>query len=288
MKKRSFWFLIAAIAAACGESGRDYDEDGGSGKPKESTASGGEGGDSGDAAGQANEAGAPELGACDVRSEGEPCGVRSCDAGSGECVANDLCALKGKATRKCTDWICKAGECQKVDVTESAVCARDSNGSACGERKCPDWGTCSYGSTCSNSGTRSRTCSDYACDAGTCVPVSVEEADTTGCGRNTDGSSCGSTDCGSCSYANSCDETAQKWCTEYVCGGGSCSEDGFSSTSGCSTRDVCSPDAKESCTFWDADFCGPGVDGACSGQRTCSSSCGWGSCVRVTGGCFCP
>jgi hypothetical protein len=35
MKKLSFWFLIAAIAAACGESGRDYGKDGGSGKGKE-------------------------------------------------------------------------------------------------------------------------------------------------------------------------------------------------------------------------------------------------------------
>jgi hypothetical protein len=30
------------------------------------------------------------------------------------------------------------------------------------------------------------------------------------------------------------------------------------------------------------------VDGACTGEETCSNSCGWGSCVRVAGGCSCP
>lgn len=260
--------------------------------------SGGNGGnatatDAGGSAGSGGEAGAPGYGGsstseqCGEGSDDAPCGERLCDTAFGECTADDVCALTGQVNRTCTEWRCQAGKCRLTEVTDTAPCERNPEGVTCRAPECTEWGACSYDSTCTNSGTRTRTCTTYSCAAGACQAEQKEEPDSAGCARNTDGDPCGSGSCGSCGYANGCDTQSDKWCYEYVCGGGTCNENGYSSSYGCPSRAIeCSPGTTQTCSVPDEDVCN-GAPGYCTGSKTCSDSCTWNACMRVAGGCFC-
>lgn len=289
--------------------GKGHGGSSGSGGDEPSSDAGGSGGDepSSDAGGSASgasggseasggEAGATDPGSsglggsasgqCGAGSDGNPCGEpKTCTAFS-PCTAEDVCALTGEQSRTCTEWKCEAGECREHVTVDPAVCDRQTEENPCGDVECGEWSECTYEGLCSNGGFRTRSCNDHRCVAGVCQAVPREETDSAGCTRNTDGASCGDSNCASCSFANSCDAQAEKWCTNRRCSGGACTTQGFSSTTNCPTQEVCSPGAQRSCRYWDDDVC-DGSGGLCTGRETCNDACGWNACVRVPGGCAC-
>jgi hypothetical protein len=186
-------------------------------------------------------------------------------------------------------WTCGGdGRCTFADGTErdDATCARETDGIACGSSSCGSWSCGGYGSTCDESGTESRSCSDVVCSAGSCGAVLRTE--TRDCTRDTDGVACGTPSCDGWSacggFADACDTTGSRTrtCYDPICAAGGCAmmprseaesctrgTDGVSCGgtscgpwSGCSYADVCDEAATENrdCT-----------DRVCSGGA-CTSS----------------
>ncbi|MFU8804777.1 MAG: hypothetical protein ACNA8W_13260 [Bradymonadaceae bacterium] len=61
----------------------------------------------------------------------------------------------------------------------------------CAGLSCPDWSECSYNLTCVESGTKTRTCTLYACDDGVCSGTEqTSETSSEGCVRDQTGTSC--------------------------------------------------------------------------------------------------
>ncbi|MDP2269378.1 MAG: hypothetical protein Q8N23_24880 [Archangium sp.] len=148
----------------------------------------------------------------------------------GSCGFASTCAESGTRTRTRTDPVCLSGTCGSAMATEtdSAGCTRSTGGTSCGTTNTGAYGACSYAATCSTTGTRSRTVSTYTCGSGACNTSTVTENDTSGCGRSTTGTSCGTTQTSAytaCSYANACSNTGSRTrtVTTYACNaGGGC------------------------------------------------------------------
>jgi hypothetical protein len=188
--------------------------------------------------------------ACTVLNDA--CGTATCDLGAGMCV---------KAPMN------EGGDCESGTVCEPAT--------ACG----------GFAEPCGESGSQQRICHDTKCRAGTCTPENRVE--TLPCGRETDGTSCGSTSCGGwggCGgFEDTCDQdgTRSRTCWQRRCSGGGCADvNPYSDTQGCSRSTdgtSCGPDQCGS-----FGLCG-GFTDACdeSGtqSRTCNPQvCGDGAC----------
>jgi hypothetical protein len=161
---------------------------------------------------------------CGRTTTGNACGTTSYGAWSA-CSYADSCTNSGSRTRSVTTYACNAsGGCAASTTTETDTsgCSRNTNGATCSASNVGAWSACSYGDACTNSGSRTRSVTDYACGNGTCNPNSYTETDTTGCGRNTDGTSCGADVCGTC-YCDSIDCIRYRDCTVYTCSAGACS-----------------------------------------------------------------
>jgi hypothetical protein len=193
----------------------------------------------------------------DGRPDGPPPDAHTPDAkpvgcqGDGDCqTPPDLCELAGTCdlsthmctfpakdcsslTDECGTGTCQlaTGNCVKVPTNENLSCGQG--------LVCPSFGACGgFANTCANDGTQSRTCQQYACQAGTCTPHDTPQ--TQACTRNTDGTTCQSTDvagCGACGgFASTCDEsgTMTCTCTTYTCMSGGCQPASSSCTRSCS------------------------------------------------------
>lgn len=173
-------------------------------------------------------AAATESQACTRMTDGTSCGTTTYSAWT-TCAYADGCASSGSRTRMRTDAVCGNGTCMAVQTTETdtAGCARNTNGTSCGTATTGSWSTCSYAGQCSESGTRTRPRTDQLCQSGACTPVMTTETDTSGCSRMTSGQSCGTTMTGAwgtCSYSATCSTngTRTRQVSTYTCGSSMC------------------------------------------------------------------
>jgi hypothetical protein len=227
---------------------------------------------------------------CTRSTSGQSCGTTQYGSWSA-CSYGSTCANSGSRTRSVTTYTCGNGTCNASTTTETdtAGCARNTDGTSCGSTQYGSWSACSYGSTCANSGSRTRDVTTYTCQAGSCSSSTTTQTDTSGCARNTDGTSCGTTTYGSwsaCSYADACTNSGVRTrsMTSYVCGNGSCNTITGTDTSGCArntdgqscgadqctTCTSCQPDCirEQECTVY---RCGGGVCNASTEYRICGS-----------------
>ncbi len=122
------------------------------------------------------------------------------------------------------------------------------DGTPCGSVTYGAYTACSYAATCDVAGTRTRAVMTPTCSSGVCNVATTMETDKMGCGRNTDGNSCGSNlqcgggtcncapgacgdnNCGGCGNNENCVngfcQCAAMACDDVYCGpdncGGSC------------------------------------------------------------------
>lgn len=131
--------------------------------------------------------------------DGTTCASETCTNGSCGGFA-DACDESGTYPRECVAHECTAGVCgdRSTGVT-NVSCPRDTDGVSCAN-DCEPGYSCSYGSTCLESGTSSRTCNPSYCGSELCrAGTPYEEPNPAGnasCDRDTDGVSCGT--CMSC------------------------------------------------------------------------------------------
>jgi hypothetical protein len=165
---------------------------------------------------------ATETGSCTRGTDGVSCGGPSY-SGWSDCTGfSDDCDESGTQTRVRTDPVCSGGGCGSVDTVESQACTRSTGGVVCGSPTFGSWGFCSFSDECDESGTQSRTRTDYLCGGGTCNASGSTE--TMGCSRDTDGSYCedfpscrrGTCAGGACSYGAGC-SAGRRCCEPGIC-----------------------------------------------------------------------
>lgn len=217
----------------------------------------------------------------DARQDGDASGTRDsgtskpeglcamdsdCDEPPSPCHEPGTCDLTTNRCqfpeKLCSSDPCNVGICDSSTGECTLVTGND--GAVCDETACGDWSTCAFSSVCAETGMLSRSCTQYICVAGTCQASMVTEAET--CTRQTNGSSCGATSCGtfgSCGgFSNTCDESGTKTrsCTKRTCSSGQCNSIPFSESAAC-TRDT------------DGDTCDLPCGGHCSLGRCKEDSC---------------
>ncbi|MEW5738014.1 MAG: hypothetical protein AB1938_03755 [Myxococcota bacterium] len=243
------------------------------------------------ASGACSAANSTETQACTRVTDGASCGMTTYGPWSA-CSYADACTNSGSRTRTRTDAVCAGGACTMVNSTETdtAGCARNTNGASCGSSTFGSWGACSFGSTCAETGTRTRMRTDQVCNAGACGPVTSTETDTTTCTRSTTGQSCGTTQTGawgSCSYGSTCATSGSRTrtVTTYTCGMGACNSSATTETdtSGCSRTTTGNSCGTTSYGGWTAcSYSGPCANSgsrtrsvttyACNGSGSCQPS----------------
>jgi len=170
----------------------------------------------------------------------EPIGT---DCSSGFCNGSGTCQGGCNPGESCNPTVCETGV---IDCSSgSPVCNRTGNrpdGTTCAPDDEGPWGACNYTSECDESATRSRSVTEYECDAGSCDGSTSTEFDP--CSRSTDGNSCGAgftcPGWGACGgYSDSCDPsgTQSRTCTSRVCGGGGCNSSSVPQNQPCSRGD---------------------------------------------------
>ena len=225
---------------------------------------------------------------CSRDTNGTSCGETSC-GGFGACDGfSSACDQTGTESRTCVDRVCRGGTCQANERTDSRACNRNTNGSTCAATSCGSFGTCgNFGSTCDESGSQSRTCTDHVCREGMCQGTARSESRA--CSRDTDGTTCANTTCGgfgACQgFSNTCDESGSqnRTCVDHRCASGSCRMQERSEPRSCS-RDTDGNDCgSRSCSAWSS--CSYSDRCATSGTRTRTCqvpNCASGSCATRT------
>jgi hypothetical protein len=133
----------------------------------------------------------PRTGTCaaEPSSEAEACGtVQECTEYTA-CTFGSVCGETGVKTRTCVAYTCQAGACVAGDpAQDQAQCVRQTEGLSCGSTLYTSCSSCTYSSTCAQSGSQTCTCTDYSCSSGSCQ--SSSSSCTRGCTRQTDGVLC--------------------------------------------------------------------------------------------------
>jgi hypothetical protein len=178
------------------------------------------------------------------------------------------CSFPAKDCSSTNDQ-CNQGVCEAA--TGNCVKAPANAGFACGAvMTCDDFGGCGNfdpNNECDSTGTKSRICTSFTCQAGACA--GTPHTDTQDCIVSTNGKACGSqvpdiSACSNCNYGDICGETAPPrtcTCTTHVCMNDSCSGN---------TQHSCMQNCLDRNT--EGDLCSPcflGTETACSGG-TCS------------------
>lgn len=236
--------------------------------------------------------------ACVCADSGNAGPGTSCGAATfgpyGACSYADVCALSGSRTRTRTDPVCSNGACTMTMTTETDTsgCGRSTDGTSCGGAVCSAFGACTYADpTCSNSGTRSRTCTPAVCVSGACGNgAAYTDTDTAGCARNQDGRTCGGgTVCTGCNYASTCATAGAKDCNDYACANSVCAAGPkYQDSTGCGrvTDDQpcgLSASGVESVCHTGLCSCGCKRSGLCY-PGTAKGNCGWGGMACATCG----
>lgn len=234
---------------------------------------------------------------CETDLENDPthCGTcaTSCDDGNA-CTVGDACqsgtCVPGPAVT-CTappNTACynAAGTCNPA----SGACQYQTkaDNTSCGTTTCGGWSACSWNGECSNSGSQSRSCTDYRCSSGTCntVPRTENQACTRTVANGT-----------SCSAGYCCSNSCVARNNKSHCGscGVNCGTQSCVKITGLS---------QYSCTCVSNAFCqGAGFGGiatcyTASGQSVCNCQCpsgtsctgqcsGGGTCADVPGHNYC-
>lgn len=189
---------------------------------------------------------ANESQSCARVTDGNACGVTTYSAYT-TCTFASSCSTTGSRTRTRTDPVCSNATCGAMQTTETDTsgCTRTTENLSCGASTYGSYGPCSFGSTCAETGSRSRTRTDPVCQSGACGSTSATETDTAGCTRTTSGQSCGTTVTGAwgtCTYATSCATTGERKrsVTTYTCGSGACGSSTVmeTDTAGCDRNPV--------------------------------------------------
>lgn len=198
-----------------------------------------------------------ETQACSRSTAGDPCAARSC-AAWGSCGGFDgACDESGTESRACSEGVCAGGSCTTVGDTETRGCSRSTTGTECVAASCGTWSACSYGSTCAESGSRTRTCTNaQTCASSSCSGGGGTYEDSDACARSTAGTMCEAAICtvwSACGgFDDECDisGTQTRTCTPRVCSGGGCTNGtAYTDSQGCSrvtTGDPC--DDFDNCT----------------------------------------
>ncbi|RVU46833.1 hypothetical protein EA187_06785 [Lujinxingia sediminis] len=154
----------------------------------------------------------------------------------------NTCDTTGTQTRTRTDYNCSGGSCTTSTATETQACTRVTQGNSCGGNDYTSWSNCGgFSNTCDESGTQTRTRTEYHCSGGSCASSNFTESRT--CYRDTDSSSCGTTSTGSwgsCGgFSSPCDRTGEQSRTvsERKCSNGTCTTVNRTETQSC-TRSV--------------------------------------------------
>jgi hypothetical protein len=163
---------------------------------------------------------------------------------------------------ECTRGVCADdGECEARPIRQDMACGD-------GIMDCGGFGACGdFASTCDESGTQGRSCTDSTCQAGACV-TGEPYVDTRTCQRDTDGVTCAdsTTSCASCAYSSTCDRSAPPVSctrTDHACASESCLSTAVSLPDQACERDT-------ECRIC---LLPTGPTGACSATGGCVSSC---------------
>ncbi|MEZ4337424.1 MAG: hypothetical protein R3B82_12455, partial [Sandaracinaceae bacterium] len=215
-----------------------------------------------------------DTGACARDTDGTMCAATAYGTW-GSCGGfSDTCDESGTRSRSQTDYACVAGTCASTVSTDTGACSRSTTGTSCGATTFGSWGSCGgYSDTCDETGTQSRTRTDFACSGGACDSTMTMESQ--GCGRTTTGTACGTptytvwSACGG--FSTECDEsgTQSRTRTDYTCGGGTCSVGTNTPESQACARDT----DGNFCENWVTCRTGSCVAGACNAPGSCSGRC---------------
>jgi hypothetical protein len=201
----------------------------------------------------------------------------------------DDCDEGGMRSRGVTVFTCNAGTCTGTPSVEMEACARDTDGVSCEATQCGGYGACGgFSDTCDESGVEVRTCTDYACVAGSCQGAARDESRS--CGRATSGVMCAPTECDACTAAcggfdDTCDQdgTCPRDCFDYSCGTGTCNRSMPRTETIDCTRTTDGQPCDDGLWCTDSDACG---GGSCQpGFDTCGGQC---VCDPMRGDCYNP
>lgn len=232
-------------------------------------------------------------------SESRPC-MRDTDGGSCGSVSNGswsacggfsgTCDESGLRSRTITTPTCDSSSCDPVMTMQNGACVRDRDGVSCGAVTYGSWSTCAgFATTCSTSGSQSRSVMTPTCGSATCsTTTTTEERD---CTRSTNGQSCASATTGSwgaCSYVGcSVAGNRSRTITQPVCSSGTCSGNTMSNENGSCSRVTSQGEACGTTVYggWNVCFhpslCDPAVNATrsrtamrplCSAANTCTDS----------------
>jgi hypothetical protein len=225
------------------------------------------------------------------------CPAQMTGAWSGCGGFSGLCGNDGSQSRMVRTFSCMAGSCVSVDSTQMQACTRDTTGMSCGGASCDGFGGCSgFSEPCGTSGSQSRTCYNPVCSGGACTNSAY--TDTQGCGRATDGASCGAAYCdgwGACGgFADTCatNGSQSRLCHAPTCSGGGCGDATHTETQGCTrSTDGASCGGPEcgtpACTggLYSTGPCdGNGYEESSCRDRVCGGgACGYGAYYTMNG-----
>lgn len=172
-------------------------------------------------------------GSCGACSVGQSCEVAD-DCGTptnddwGACQDfSGTCGQTGEQFRTRYQPACENNTCVINEIQEQQACTRTTTGNSCGTTQTSSWSACSYSNQCSNTGTRTRQVTTFACASGSCQPTTTTETDSSDfCSRNQNGNACGDStvSLGPCVPDFECSNsgTLQKTTTPRVCNNGAC------------------------------------------------------------------
>ena len=223
---------------------------------------------------------------CPRTTTGNNCGTPTNGTWSACGGFSSDCDTGGTQSRSVTLKECQGGICADVPgMNETRACPRATDGVICGDDVLGAWSNCDYGTTCGESGTRSRTRMARECDDGACIPKARPNVTDT-CSRSTTGDMCGATQTGNwsaCTYANQCINTGSRSRTDTIlqCASGNCASMPMvvNDTAGCNrntTNNSCGAD-----TFSNWSACSYASACATTGTRTRTRT----SYVCIAGGC---
>jgi hypothetical protein len=233
-----------------------------------------------------------ETEACGRSTTGVTCGTTTFGTWGACGGFSGTCGESGTRSRTRTARTCSAATCQDDVSVDTGSCSRDTDGSSCGTTTFGAWGACGgFSDTCDESGTRSRTQTDFFCVAGSCD--TQVGTDVGACSRSTTGTVCGATmfgvwgPCGG--FSSTCDETGtrSRSQTERLCESSACqdvpgtdSEACLRMTAGSSCNDFPASCRTGTCSGGSCSFL---VGSGCTGTNRC---CEPGICVCSS--CECP
>jgi hypothetical protein len=184
---------------------------------------------------------------------------------AGTCdVAHSLCVFPSVDCSGMSDE-CNLGTC---DPATGCVLAPAHQDQACGKGKdCGPFGGCDgFADECDSTGTLTRTCTTYTCQAGTCT--GVDGPDTAPCTRKTEDNPCGQdtvTGCGVCDNPNDvCALSGEMGCTctTFACKSDACTPNATSCAQPCTRVTNGTPCGEQQCSP-DATWTICCMDGAC-------------------------